>query len=293
MTGSTSKVPSAKGTSTLVRPRFGPGMLLQHDDLDLLTGYTRELSRLMFRSLFGCGVICGLEVTHEPNCGQDVIVVSAGVGLVCAGDPIQVPRSQPIVIDENCETNPNDVLWVVLCATVKCCGPRPSMCASDDDEAASACTRERDGYEIRVLPKRPKCACYCEPPEKPDPAKTAGTSAATTVTKTEEEPAAHTCACGPQDGCYEDHYEGVCDCDCEGGDGCCDCIVLARLLKATDGDVTTWTPDHSVRRFIRPVLMRDPLARRGAAKASGATSTATATASATAAKKRKGTPPQA
>ena len=50
---------SIKGTSTLVRPKFGPGMLLQADDLDSLTTYTRELNRLMFRSLFGCGVVCG------------------------------------------------------------------------------------------------------------------------------------------------------------------------------------------------------------------------------------------
>ena len=36
MSGTNSTVPSSRGTSTLVRPRFGPGMLLQHEDLDQL-----------------------------------------------------------------------------------------------------------------------------------------------------------------------------------------------------------------------------------------------------------------
>ena len=41
------------GISTLVRTKFGPGMLLQHEDLEQLNSYTRDLSRLMFRSFLG------------------------------------------------------------------------------------------------------------------------------------------------------------------------------------------------------------------------------------------------
>ena len=99
MIGSTSKIPTVKGLSTLVRPRFGPGMLLQHDDLDLLTDYTRELNRLLFRSLFGCGVICGLEVNYKENCGLETITVDAGIGLVCSGDPVYVPRQQTVILE--------------------------------------------------------------------------------------------------------------------------------------------------------------------------------------------------
>src|SRR4029453_41257 len=149
-----------KGTSTLVRPRFAPGMLLQHEDLDQLSTYTRELSRLLFRSFFGCGVVCGLVVKTDPKCGEDTIVVGAGLGLDCAGDPIYVPKDVRVVLDENCEPNPNDVLWVVLCATTKCCAPRAPMCPSDDDDdEIASCTRERAGFEIRVVAERPKCAC--------------------------------------------------------------------------------------------------------------------------------------
>jgi len=35
-----------KGLSTLERSRFGPGMLLHHEDLEQLNIYTRSLSRL-------------------------------------------------------------------------------------------------------------------------------------------------------------------------------------------------------------------------------------------------------
>jgi hypothetical protein len=159
------------------------------------------------------------------------------------------------------------------------------MCPSDDDEMSSSCTRERDGYEIRVVPKPPKCACYCEPPKKTD--------SGTTVTRKEEDATAASCPCvGPDNLCYKDHYDGVCGCDCEGGDGCCDCIVLARIVKKKDGDVTTWTPDHGVRRFIRPVLMRDPIVWREAASKRDAETAAAAPIAANVTK-RKGKPPQA
>lgn len=258
MSGSSKSVPSTKGTSTLVRPRFAPGMLLQHDDLDLIGDYTRDLSRLLFRSFFGCGVICGLVVKPDPKCGQDTIVVGAGIGLDCAGDPIYVPKDTRVVLDENCQPNSNDVLWVVLCATSKCCAPRPSMCPGDDEEDPTACTREREGFEIRVVPQRPKCACSCVRDEQ---AQTPAVAvAAATVPKLYVN-TSRDCQCAdPNDLCYKDHYLGICGCgcdDCARGAGC-DCILLAKLTKQEDGDNVTWQVDHSVRRFIRPVLMRDP-----------------------------------
>src|SRR5436309_2337502 len=91
-------VSSTTGMSKLVRARFGPGMLLQHEDLEQLNAYTRELSRLMFRSLFGCGVICGLVVKTNPKCGKVEVSVSAGVALECSGDPVYVPEDRTFVL---------------------------------------------------------------------------------------------------------------------------------------------------------------------------------------------------
>ena len=69
-------VASSKDNSKLVRTRFEQGMLLQHDDLNQMIEYTQNLSRLMFRSLFGCGVICGLVVETKRECEKEFVFES-------------------------------------------------------------------------------------------------------------------------------------------------------------------------------------------------------------------------
>jgi len=258
MSGNANKtLSSVKGFSTLVRPRFGPGMLLQHDDLEQLSSYTRELSRLLFRSFFGCGVVCGLCVKVEPKCGQIVATVGAGLALDCTGDPIYVPSEQSLPIDEKCDNSQQGPLWVVLCGTTKCCSPRTSMCSTDDDEAQSVCTRERDAFDIRIVSGDfPKCVCACGQVTMKSAARFGvGGGAAGT-------PPTDPCQCAdPTDDCYKDHYQGICGCECKDSDGsgCCgNCVLLAKLtLKGEQGN-TQWTPESGVRRFIRPVLVRDP-----------------------------------
>lgn len=237
-----------KGFSTLVRPRFGPGMLLQHDDLEQLSGYTRELSRLLFRSFFGCGVVCGLCVKVEPLCGKIVATIGAGLALDCTGDPIYVPKPVSLPIDEKCDNSQDGPLWVVLCGTTKCCSPRTSMCSTDDDDAQSVCTRERDGFEIRLVSgaEVPKCVCGCG---KKTITASFGVGGANSGNPTTD----------PIDDCYKDHYQGICSCECKDSDGseCCgNCVLLAKLTK--DGQPPEWTSESGIRRFIRPMLIRDP-----------------------------------
>jgi hypothetical protein len=247
MSGTNNVCSTAKGLSTLVRPRFGPGMLLQHDDLEQLSVYTREINRLMFRSLFGCGVICGLVVKPAENCGKICATVEAGLALDCCGNPVYVPKNVTVAVDEHCDPNLGPPLYVLLCGTTKCCAPRTSMCATDDDETSSQCTRERDAFEIRICRDRPKCVCGRADPKATD-------TNQDQQSKDAKEP---DCWCAdPTDPCYEHHYAGDCTCDCgECSGGTCDCILLARLDKDKDGH---WVADHRVRRFVRPVLMRDP-----------------------------------
>ena len=239
MTNTNVTIKCTSGTSKLVRAKFGPGMLLQHEDLEQLNRYTRDLSRLLFRSFFGCGVVCGLVVTADQKPGKLHITVGAGLALDCNGDPVYLPKDQPMSVGDDCEDIPND-LWVVLCGKTKYCAPRTAECASDD-EPSSVCTREWDCYELRVVRTRPKCVCGCpEPTNNQQPA-----------TKS-------ACNCvDPTLVCYQDHYEGSCGCNCgECSDGDWMCILLARLHK--DGVEKPWLVDHRVRRFIRPVLIRDP-----------------------------------
>jgi len=234
---------SKTGTSTLVRAKFGPGMLLQHEDLEQLNLYTRDLSRLMFQSLFGCGVICGLVVGTKGECGKVNVTVGAGVALACSGDPIYVTKDESFPIDENCDPNIRSPLWVVLCSKVKCCAPRTAVCSSDDDDPHAECTRERDGYEIRVVSERPPCVCGCEDPKSENEVRVGQTECKCLKPYLEDFK------------CYDAHYDGKCGCNCgECSDCDCKCILLAKLTKNGDD----WKVDHRVRRFIRPVLMRDP-----------------------------------
>ena len=243
MSGTNVTIDSIKGMSTLERPKFGPGMLLRHDDLEQLNVYTRELSRLLFRSFFGCGVVCGLVVKTEEKCDKVFVTVTSGVALGCSGDPIHVPKDQTLSFDDQC---PDPQLWVILCATTKCCAPRPPACASEDEESAGTCTRERDGFEIRIVRELPKCVCGCPLEYESDH---------------ESE-----CRCvDPENPCYVDHYAGKCG--CSAGEDCkctCDCIVLARLENAVDDE---WTVYHAARRFVRPVLISDPEAANDRAAA--------------------------
>jgi hypothetical protein len=280
MSGAKNVCITGKGLSTLQRPRFGPGMLLQHDDLEQLSAYTREINRLMFRSLFGCGVICGLVVVPEEDCGKFCVTVGAGLALDCCGNPVYVPKNITVVADENCDPDLKSPLYVVLCGTTRCCAPRTSMCGTDDDETSSQCTRERDAFEIRVVRDRPKCACGCADPKPYE--------------GDEVTPSECLCVQPERQPCYKDHYDGICDCDCgecSGGSG--DCSVLARLDRDKDG---RWIADHRVRRFIRPVLMRDPQVeierqdREKRKKAGGAAATGAGTSTRSSKSKEPATP---
>ena len=256
MSGTNATVNRKKGTSALVRPRFEPGMLLQHDDLEQMSSYTRELNRLMFRSLFGCGVVCGLVVRpRQDACGRASVVIGAGLALDGCGDPIHVPTNEQLLIDDECDPRLPGRLWVLLCKYSKSCSPRTAMCASDEEETSSVCTRERAGYEIRIVRSLPRCVCSCELPEEKNQA---------TVTSLEDQSTfryfTSECRCvDPTLPCYKDHYAGKCECscdDCAGGSCGCDCVLLATLDR--DDKTGVWTADHRSRRFVRPVLMRDP-----------------------------------
>lgn len=236
--------------STLVRPRFSPGLLLRDDDLRVGVDYTRELSRLLFRSLFGCGVVCGLKVTPEFACKKLKVTVDKGVALNCIGDPINVPEPVEIVVDPSCGKEIPTELWVTLCRTENCCAPRTAVCGCEEEDSASVCTREQDGFEIRLLKEiNEGCSCSCKPKELPS-------------NKEQKDDDPSNCWCArPCDDCYRPHYSATCGCECCDGD----CVVLAFLTRVEGQDNQTnqedfeWVANHSVRRFVRPVLVRDPV----------------------------------
>lgn len=89
--------PECSGLECLCRPRFFPGQLLTDEDLKRLDRYIVEKNKLHNRSLFGWGVVYGLEVVCHPcadevivrpgyaisPCGEDIIVSEETVVSVC------------------------------------------------------------------------------------------------------------------------------------------------------------------------------------------------------------------
>jgi hypothetical protein len=80
------------------RPRFFAGQLLTEEDLDLLSEYIVGKSRLRNRTLFGDGVVCGLQVTCNP-CGGGTVIVHPGSAIDCCGNDIVVPCEQKLDIN--------------------------------------------------------------------------------------------------------------------------------------------------------------------------------------------------
>lgn len=278
------------GLSTLQRPRYSAGLLLEDEDLTAGVDYTRDLMRLMFRSLFGCGVICGLTVRAVLTCqrGRVSIAIDGGLALDCLGNPIQLPKAQSLVFaPDNCKPLPPKI-WVTVCYLEKSCRPRNVSCSPDDDGRVVQ-TRTYDGYEIKLYADPPGCACSCAPkppkPSEPRPGYTnaggccqdattpgAGTGTGTrttggydTTTGGEGQAPTYELTADQICECYRKHNEGVCGCGC----GCNTCVVLATIdttvtrgedgtrggavKDSSDAEPTLYVNDSMVRR-IRPVL---------------------------------------
>jgi hypothetical protein len=122
------------GVSTLERPTYSAGLLLEDSDLTAGVDYTRDLSRLLFRSLFGCGVICGLELTPTLECDGRALHIKVGKGLAldCEGNPIELPKEALVKYDKDCEPFKSH-LWVAVCYKPVDCRPRDADCGWDSD----------------------------------------------------------------------------------------------------------------------------------------------------------------
>ncbi|GAB3374111.1 hypothetical protein GCM10027431_26410 [Lysobacter rhizosphaerae] len=242
------------GFGTLERPLYSPGQLLEDEDLSSGVSYTRRLTQLLFSSLFGCGVICGLRVSAEKACdGRKLkILVGSGLGLDCLGNPIEVPSQQELYFDPKCDPFP-DSLWVVACYRDHGCAPRElSSCHDGGNETAM--TRQKQGFEIKVYGEKPKCACSCYKAEKAAPAG-AGDPCCQGGTPASSSGTASTSGTVPTDGkkdvegCYDDHVKGVCPCGCD-----CTCILIGVVTPTLVVDVAL-DADRSGVRDIRPFLV--------------------------------------
>jgi hypothetical protein len=273
---------SIKYPGSLIRPRFEPGALLLDEDLTAIVDHTRGLSRLLFRSLFGCGVVCGFRITAQVECGNLTVAVAPGVALDCKGDPIEMCEQQTLGM--LCAEKLPDRLWVMIRRSARdhTCATRDVVCPSDDGGGAYKPTRAKDCFELTLTKDEPKHECGCPPAPQLDTSQTTGTSGTgpgTTGPYMPPAPSGGTTA-SPAGGknprveavlappadweCHIPHYCGVCAC------GCCDCcgdgwVVLARVstkpktIPGTTAETHDREVDYTVRRFLRPVIAADPL----------------------------------
>ena len=253
------------GSSGIERPLFSPGLLLEDEDLTTGVDYTRQLSRLLFRSLFGCGVICGLEVKGELFCKRQQLRVTVGPGLALdgAGNPMQVTKSVPLATGPGCDSLPETV-WVVICYKDVECRSREIACGPDAESQFKK-TRAVDAWEIKLYGEPPACACSCGKKPKGTEQSLPGNCCdeliepAADATANPDQPAADPNAEPDPCDCYQKYFDATSCTDCD-----CSCVLIATVSTKTDtkdvaidlnlpDDIETKV-DSSVRRWIRPVL---------------------------------------
>ena len=159
----------AEGFSeTLVSPLFRPGILLEAADLQRSVDYTQELMRLMVRHLFGCGVVCGLQIQALPTQGTKLsfsilsFSITAGLALDCLGRPIHVPSDlNGLTHEVGCQPDEGTRYQVLLSHRSEQCRMRETRCATEDSSDAVP-TRLCEGYRlwIREMNQNTATAAY-------------------------------------------------------------------------------------------------------------------------------------
>jgi len=228
---------SVRGQSQLVRPHYSQGLMLQDDDLTQAVEYARNLNKLVFHKLLGCGVVCGLEVRlHNDGC-KVWISVGSGLALDGSGEPVEVTEPQTIELGKKCEDLSTE-RWVLIRRQEQSCMPRGLSCNPEDDAHATVYTRLRDGFEIRLVDKDGRAgACGCERPKDGQ-----GNDSA-------------------RNACFAQRLGGDCDCGCGSAWVVLGYFANIKADKDTDPAKSKdgLRADHRVRKFIRPALEVDPL----------------------------------
>jgi hypothetical protein len=271
--GSTQR-PSVTGNGSLLRPRFSAGLLLQDDDLTQIVDYTRGLMGLFLRSVFGCGVLCGLDVTPTKTAASLRVEVGDGVALTCGGELIEVRGAEALVLDTCGMTTYPQTFWVVLHGAQMSCAPRETMCSPQGDDLACAYTRIREGFKLELVNTLPADACNCasEAPKAQNDAAVNGSNSNAASDTTSNSQLAVTSQTPPTSStpggtptnkespaswlldptgkaCYDRHFQGKCDCTCG-----CDAVLIAKVVVTGD---QTAAADYSERRYVRVALLRD------------------------------------
>lgn len=252
---------TAPGKSSLERPRYYPGLLLEDEDLTSAVDYTRNSLRLLMRSLFGCGVVCGLGVEAAFACEKRHVKVTVfkGVALDCEGNTIEVTEDTTLTLETKCEKLP-ERLYVTVAYKERCCQQTTISCTEDED-GKSVPRRAVDGYEITVSDRAPKCACSCVVLPEEEKAgdehkccrKKAEKPAGTPAEKSSVRDAKGDDVLGCK--CYLDHRNLTCGCGCTGDCGCVGLLIAVIAVNVALDKPRVFGAEDGVPRVVRPMLL--------------------------------------
>lgn len=221
-------------TGLLERPIYAPGLVLHDSDLTAAVDYTQSLNRMLFKHLFGCGVICGLEVKASEHCGLK-IEISPGLALDGCGDAVHLAKPLSFTFDERESekmVKSGNSIWVVLCGKEKLCAPRALVCDADDFDSVMQMTRARAMAEVSLVFEKPECICGWQEVKE------------------------QSYKDGQAEGHCVEPYPFDCadDCGCGSACSCGCCVLLGEVSFNAEGPVATHL---GVRRIAKPMLMKD------------------------------------
>lgn len=241
---------------------FTDGMLVTADDLQAAMHYPLSVVQVLLRSYFGCGIVCGLEVTdpnadrpppEDPECETDrgfVIKIAPGVALGCDGYPIELCSEVKLDLSPDpcgCKPTAPETRFIAI-RRERAAEPSPrggcgggcgcGCGGSGSGDPKQQCTRQRDHILIQAFDAAPKGACM-QPPRP---------------LREQEE-----CERGEEP---ERKAESLCECmhHCSDCDRCADpWVVIAVLQVDGEGIVAdtlnseTLVNDEGGRRHVKPI----------------------------------------
>jgi hypothetical protein len=152
-----SDLPFKEKATGLESTIFHDGMVVTADDLETAARYPVSLLQSVLRSYFGCGVVCGLELTPVTKPMAEypwVVRVACGLALDCQGFPIEL--TCPVELDftpDPCA--PGDLPSEVFIALRRITSSEPTNepCHCSEHQTDDDCSRVRDRALVKAFTK--------------------------------------------------------------------------------------------------------------------------------------------
>jgi len=213
--------------TNILSTRFTDGMVVDESDLTTAQQYPVDLFSTLFQAYFGCGIVCGFDVTlHPPPTSRTdtthCIKVHPGTAIDCHGYPFRLCKEVIMKFEPEPCPQSSDPIDIFIAVRRKQEGEQgrevsDDKCGSGQDNCQHS--RMRDMVVVKAFPadKLPKNLCRI----------------------TQDHPA------NPQDSCA---CRKDCPCDCCGKSW----VLLARL-EYIETECQIRCIDKSKRRYVKPI----------------------------------------